>query len=440
MTAEHKILQIYSKLTKQKEKFNDLSIMKMYVCGPTLYNDMHIGNGRSLIIFDVFFRFFRQIFQQVIYVRNITDVDDKIINKAIENHQTPKEIVDFYEKIFKTDTKNLNLLEPTYEPKVTAFIPQIIEYIQKIISNGYGYVTEDGNVYFSTNKLDRYDFFQNASELIEESRICKKDDKHSWKDFALWKKVDDEFGYDSPWGYGRPSWHIECTVMSNYYLGSHFDFHGGGEDLAFPHHHNEIAQNYGGAQCCPTNLFVHNGLVNINGAKMSKSLGNIIQINQIVKNTYDGDVLRYIFISTYYSSPVNFSDELWNNGQNMVNKFRRYKFLYEHMRDNKNNELLIDAMFDDFNLPALFFQVNQVMKQKDKNSYNKVINTLELLGFVLDIRTQLSEENINKLVSERLTATKNGDSTRIKEIDDLLRKNFIQLYLNENKDLCWHYI
>jgi cysteinyl-tRNA synthetase len=225
--------------------------------------------------------------------------------------------------------------------------------------------------------------------------------------------------------------------MSNYYLGKNFDFHGGGEDLAFPHHHNEIAQNYGGECCGPTSLFVHNGLVNVNGSKMSKSLGNIISIQDLVKNTYDGDVLRYIFISTYYSSPVNFTKEIWQNGINIIDKFRKYKFSNQDQRDVNNKEVLMEHMLDDLNMPKTFYALCSLMK--NKANYNLVINTLELCGFKLEIRTTLNENQIEVMIKERELAKAQNNILIVREIENTLKNNFVQL-ANKDKETMWYYL
>lgn len=430
-------LLLYNTLTKKKYEITDFKEMKMYVCGPTLYDKLHIGNGRSLVIFDVFYRFFTHIFEKVTYVRNITDIEDKIVKKCLEKKITTKELVDGYEIFFKKDLDYMNVVPPTHQPKATEFLPEMFKYIEKLLLNKFAYITSRNNIYFDVSKLDNYDFFQNVEALQEDTRVINKDDKKNWRDFALWKWVDDNCGYDSPWGYGRPGWHLECSVMSNHYLGNKFMFHGGGEDLAFPHHHNEIAQGLGFCGDYCSEIFVHNGLICLNGHKMSKCLGNIINIEALVHNKYDGDVLRYIYISTYYRSNVNYSREILENSRNIINKIREFKFKNLHLQDTSQKECYIEHLLNEMNIPETFNGLFALMS--GENSYNIVMNTLNLLGFDLSIRTTINVNSIEELIRERLEAKKNHNYN----LSDLIRKklldNFVKVEDTKDRQI-WFYI
>lgn len=431
-----KIFKIYNNLTKKIEEINDFSKMTMYVCGPTLYDDLHVGNGRSLIIFDTFYRFFKFVFKEVIYVRNITDIDDKIIDKAIKLKKTPKEVVEIYNLSFRKILEDLNILNPTFETKATEFLPEMFDYISTLLKKKYAYITEKKNIYFSVSKLENYNFFQDTSQLKEEARVIHKDDKKNWQDFALWKNVNDNFGYDSPWGYGRPGWHLECSVMSNHYLGNNFLFHGGGEDLAFPHHHNEIAQGLGYCNEICSKIFVHNGLICFQGEKMSKSVGNILKINSIIKNKYDGDVWRYIFLSTSYSSSINLTPLIIENSKNIIDKIREFKFKYFFLKDINYKEVYIENLWENFNLPELFNNLFALLK---KENYNLIMNTFSLLGFDFSIRTSLSIKEIEKLIEDREIAKKNKNYEESDKIRYFLQSNFIKIEDSKEKSI-WFYM
>jgi cysteinyl-tRNA synthetase len=434
-------MKIYNTLTKKDFIIKDFNEMTMYVCGPTLYDKLHIGNGRSLVVFDVFFRVFKHIFKKVTYVRNITDIEDKIVNKALEEKISTDEIVKRYEFFFREDLENLNILPVTFEPKATEFIPQMILYIENLIENGFAYKTNKGNVYFNTEKLENYNFFQDPNNLQENKRISNKDDKNNWQDFVLWKIVDDVFGYKSPWGYGRPGWHLECSVMSEYYLGKEFLFHGGGEDLAFPHHHNEIAQSFGYCNKCISKIFVHNGLLQINGEKMSKSLGNIITINQKIYNKHEGDILRYLYISTYYNKNLNVTEDIFIQSASNVNKIREFKYKYIKYINSDNKEIYIHELLNDMNIPetiTYLFQLMNEIKDIEKN-YNLIMNTWHLLGFDLSIRTKFTEVEIEKFLIERQIAKNNKNYSLSDEIRRKLEENFVKIEDKKN-EFIWYFI
>lgn len=430
-------LIIYNTLTKSYYTISNFDVMTMYVCGPTLYDEMHIGNGRSLVIFDVFFRIFSHIFKEVVYVRNITDVDDKIVAKSIQRKISSKDLVVENEILFKRDIQNMNILSPTFEPKATEFLPQMFAYITTLLNKNFAYITDKNNIYFDVSKLSNYNFFQNVNALEEECRVISKEDKKDWKDFALWKSVNDHYGYDSPWGRGRPGWHLECSTMSNYYFGDHFMFHGGGQDLAFPHHHNEIAQGFGFSHQCCSEIFVHNGLICLNGQKMSKSLGNIVTIHQIAKDKYNGDILRYIYISTYYSSSINFTEEVLQNAQNTINKIREFKFKNINLLEVNNKDVYVEDLMNDMNIPSTLSHLFFLMQ--DVNNYNVVMNTFHLLGFDLSPRTNMNVEDIQYLLNQRQEAKIIKNFNLSDKIRQKLEDNFIKIQDNTIGQ-TWFYI
>ena len=304
--------KIYNTLTKEKELFQplDRQSIKMYVCGPTVYSYAHIGNARPAVVFDVLYRFLKNIYPEVIYVRNITDVDDKINEAAKKINKPIASITKKYTDIYHQDMKSLGVLSPNHEPRVTDNISQIISMIQKILDNKKAYIN-DNHVLFDITSFDQYGKLsnRNTDEMLSGARVEVADYKKNPGDFVLWKPSNkDEPGWDSPWGFGRPGWHIECSSMVETYLGEEIDIHGGGQDLIFPHHENEIAQS-----CSAHNnkiyarYWVHNGYLNMEGEKMSKSLGNIITVKELLEQ-YDGEVIRLALLSTHYRKPINFGE------------------------------------------------------------------------------------------------------------------------------------
>ncbi len=311
-------LKLTNSLTRKKETFKPINLDKvsLYACGPTVYDNPHVGNARTLVVFDILFRVLKYIYgNNVKYVRNITDVDDKIIEASKKSKKSINEITKNITKIFHENCESLNCLKPTVEQKATENIDGMIEMTQSLIKKKFAYVN-DGHVYFSVSNFKDYGKLSNKKldELKSGNRIEVSDLKKNPMDFVLWKPSNkDDVGWESPWGRGRPGWHLECSVMSEKYLGKVFDIHGGGLDLIFPHHENEIAQS-----CCNNatdkfaNYWVHNGFVTINKEKMSKSLGNIITISDAVKK-YSGQVVRLALLSAHYSQPLDWNDELLEN-------------------------------------------------------------------------------------------------------------------------------
>lgn len=339
-------LKIYNSLTKKKEEFIPLVKGKvaMYVCGITAYDRCHIGHARAALVFDVIYRFLCYLGYEVTYVRNYTDVDDKIIKRAQQEGVSCQEIAERYIREYQEDMQNLVMERPTYEPRATENIPQIIALIEKIIAKGSAYQV-NGDVYFSVEKFPNYGKLSGRSleEMKAGARVEVNERKNNPLDFALWKaSKPGEPAWDSPWGKGRPGWHIECSAMSQRYLGDTFDIHGGGKDLIFPHHENEIAQSETATGQPFVRYWVHNGFVNINQEKMSKSLGNILPIRELLKE-YDGEVVRLFLLSTHYRSPVDFSPESMKEARQSLDRFYATLQEIEKIISSPRQDLLVSS-------------------------------------------------------------------------------------------------
>ena len=337
-------LMLYDTFTNSKKKFEpiDPNNVRMYVCGPTVYDYAHVGNARPVIVFDILFRLLQKIYgsENVTYVRNITDVDDKIIHAANDQNEDIGILTEKTINYFHDDAKYIGALKPTFEPRATEHIPEMIELIEKLISKEFAYIA-DGNVLFSSNKFKEYGKLsgKNLDEMFAGSRVGVESYKKEESDFVLWKpSKEDEPSWKSPWGDGRPGWHIECSAMSEKLLGENFDIHGGGQDLIFPHHENEIAQS----ECANNNKFanywVHNGFVTVEGNKMSKSDGNFVTVNEL-KDSFQGEVIRLTMISTHYRQPLNWTKDNLNESKKTLDKW--YTFL-----SNFNDGELKDANND----------------------------------------------------------------------------------------------
>ena len=317
-------LKVYNTLTRKKEEFEPISSGRvgMYVCGITAYDSCHLGHARAAISFDIVARYLKFKGYNILFVKNYTDVDDKIINRANEEKKSCKEISEFYIDEYRNEMRALGNISPDIEPKATEHITDMIETIEKLISNGYAY-EKNGNVFFSVRKFKGYGKLsgKKIDELESGARISVNEEKEDPLDFALWKKSKpDEPKWHSPWGEGRPGWHIECSAMSSKYLGQPFDIHGGGRDLVFPHHENEIAQAEGAEGKPFVKYWLHNGFVNINAEKMSKSLGNITTINEMIKR-HGAEVIRYFVISNHYRSPIDYTEKAINDSRTALNRF-----------------------------------------------------------------------------------------------------------------------
>jgi len=428
-------LRLTNSLTRQKELFKPINSNKitMYACGPTVYDNPHVGNARSLVVFDTLFRVLKMIYgKNVNYVRNITDVDDKIIEASKKNNKSIKEITESVTKTFHKDCESLNCLKPTKEPKATEHIKKMIEMTSSLIKKGFAYENK-GHVYFSVAAFKNYGKLSNKNldELKAGNRIEVSDLKKNPMDFVLWKPSDPKDpGWESPWGRGRPGWHLECSVMSEKYLGKNFDIHGGGLDLIFPHHENEIAQS-----CCNNsndsfaNYWVHNGFVTINKEKMSKSLGNIITISDAVKR-YSGQVVRLALLSAHYSQPLDWNDELLQNQKNTIEKWYN---LYE--KTNEDNVLDIsDTLLDDLNTPGFIAKIHELYNsanngdKKSKSLFNNACRLIGLFNISKDkwesfkkLNIKVSEEHILKKITERTKAKKDGNFN----LADKIRKDLL---------------
>jgi len=435
-------VKVYNTLTRTKEEFVPLEEgkVKMYVCGPTVYNYIHIGNARPFIIFDTLRRYLEYRGYDVTYVQNFTDVDDKIINRSHEEGISPEEVAAKYIKEYFVDCDGLGIKRATVHPQVTDNIQQIIEFIKELEDKGYAYAV-NGDVYFDTNKFEGYGKLsgQKQEDLEAGARIEVNDQKRHPMDFVLWKaKKEGEPGWDSPWGEGRPGWHIECSVMSKRYLGETIDIHAGGQDLTFPHHENEIAQSEARSGKTFSKYWMHNGYININDEKMSKSKGNFFTVRDISK-LYDLEIVRFFMLSAHYRNPVNFSDEMLNQAkaglERLYNTKEKLEFtlsnLVESPLTEKEVELVkelddfrqkfIDAMDDDVNtadaVSVIFELAKLINSNVDENSSlefaKKCLDEFNELTGVLNIvnkkKDTVLDKDIEELIQKRTDAKKNKE-------------------------------
>ena len=382
-------MKLYNTMTNKIEEFKTIeeNKVKMYVCGPTVYNYIHLGNARPIVVFDTLARYFKYKGMEVDYVQNFTDVDDKIINKSIEEGISASEVSEKYIKCFFEDINRLNILDSVKRPKVTENMEEIIEIIQKLIDNGFAY-EKDGDVYFEVKKYKDYGKLSNQKieELELGARIDVSEIKKNPMDFALWKKKkkEGEPFWESPWGQGRPGWHIECSAMAKKYLGDTFDIHGGGQDLVFPHHENEIAQSKCAYHGNFANYWLHNGFIQINGDKMSKSLGNFFLLREILEK-FSGNVVRLFILSTHYRKPINFSFENIEDTkkalQNIVKSMNKFEDIVEKYKNEKTADIknldfsqkidefdkkFEDAMDEDMNTPQALATIFDQIRETNK--------------------------------------------------------------------------
>ena len=462
------MLYIYNTLTRKKQKFVPLEEgkVKMYVCGPTVYNFFHIGNARPFVVFDTMRKYLEYRGYKVKFVQNFTDVDDKIINRAKEEGISASEVSEKYIEEYYKDAAALNVKKATVHPQATKVIPDIINFVQDLIDKGYAYESA-GDVYFRTRKFEGYGKLsgKNIDDLIEgaSSRTSSADDekKEDPLDFALWKarKVDSEIAWESPWGMGRPGWHIECSTMSKKYLGDTLDIHAGGEDLQFPHHENEIAQSETHNGTTFANYWMHNGYINVDGVKMSKSLGNFKTVRDLLTQ-YDGEVLRFLILSGHYRGPIDFNPDILEQSQNGLKRMRNCKSNLKHLIEagadgemtadeaasvegfDAFRQKFIDAMDDDLNtadaISAVFELVTAINTAAGAAGATKAyakaaLDMLMELATVLGLLQQEVEEKveiepeIQALIDERQAARKAKDFARADEIRDQLAAQGITL-------------
>ena len=455
-------MKIYNTLSKTKEEFVPIEEgkVRMYVCGPTVYNFIHIGNARPMIVFDTVRRYLEFIGYQVNYVSNFTDVDDKIIKKAMEEGSTAEEVSQRYIAECKKDMADMNVMPATTHPLATEEIGGMIQMISTLIEKGYAYVVSDGTVYYRTRKFADYGKLshKNLDDLEAGHRSIQVvgDEKEDAFDFVLWKpKKDGEPYWESPWCDGRPGWHIECSVMAKHYLGDEIDIHAGGEDLIFPHHENEIAQSEAANGVEFSHYWMHNGFLNIDNKKMSKSLGNFFTVREIGEK-YDLQVLRFFMLQAHYRSPLNFSAELMEAAKNSLERIRtaakNLQFLADHAETEELREaeekLLTDAkeyvtkfkaaMEDDFNtadaIAAIFELVKYANQNTDSSSskaysqalLDELTTLCDVLGILVETKEEMLDSDIEALIEERQQARKNRDFARADEIrDELLEKGIV---------------
>ena len=456
-------MKIYNTLTRKKEEFVPIEEGKvsMYVCGPTVYNYFHIGNARPFVVFDTMRKYLEYRGYKVKYVQNFTDVDDKIINRAKEEGLTAGEVSEKYIDEYYKDSAALNIKKATVHPKVTETIPDIIKFIQDLIDLGYAYES-DGDVYYRARKFEGYGKLsgKNIDDLISGARIAVGEKKEDPLDFALWKarKEDSEIAWESPWGMGRPGWHIECSTMSKKYLGDTIDIHAGGQDLQFPHHENEIAQSEAHSGKPFAHYWMHNGYINIDGIKMSKSLGNFRTVRDLL-GAYDGEVLRFLILSGQYRGPIDFGEEILTQSQNGLNRMRNAKSNLKHLiatgsgtmtREEKETlaefdrfrEKFIEVMDDDLNTAdaisvifELITAVNTAVKDgASKEFAQKCLDLLMELATILGLLQQDPEAEVTEvdpeiqaLIDERQAARKAKNFARADEIRDQLKAKGITL-------------
>ena len=476
-------LRVYNTMSGKKENFQPLVPGKvgMYVCGVTVYDYCHIGHARANIVFDIIFRYLQFAGYETTYVRNYTDVDDKIINRANERGISSQELAEEFIKAFDADMASLGLVKPTHEPRATEYIQQIIEINQKLIANGLAYESA-GDVYYSVEKFSDYLKLskRNMEEMRAGARITPGEQKRNPMDFALWKAAKPgEPSWESPWGLGRPGWHIECSAMSSSLLGDSFDIHGGGRDLIFPHHENEIAQSEGASGKPFVKYWLHNGFVNVNQEKMSKSLGNFFTIRDILK-IYDPEVVRFFILTAHYRSPIDFSDQNLVEAQSGVSRF--YEALEtaevavkdiveadmtstegalletrfrEAMDDDFNTALAIAHLFDGVRTMNRLVATKKFAKKAElvaqvRDLHATILRLGEVLGLFRSeptawlkkvrfsglIKLNITQEEIEGLIKQRLQARKEKEFTRSDEIRDELDARGI-LLLDTRAGTTW---
>lgn len=451
--------KVYNTLGRKLEDFRPITPgnIQLYVCGVTVYDYCHLGHARAFINFDVAVRFLRFLGWKVHYVRNITDVDDKIIHRATEAGKSPAEISVEFTQAMHEDFDRLGMLRPDEEPRATENMTQILTMISELLDKEYAYIAENDDIYFRVAAAKGYGKLsgRKPDELLSGARVEVEQAKEDPRDFALWKSIKDgSTSWDSPWGKGRPGWHIECSAMSRHCLGKNFDIHGGGPDLVFPHHENEIAQSESANGCAFANYWMHAGTLRVDGDKMSKSLGNFFTIRDVL-DRYDSEVVRYLIVASHYRSPINYSDRSLDEAHQSLEKFyqclrpfAQVKALSaQELLDHPDAQAFIKALGADFNTPEamseLFRLAGQINTDSRAGNIGLAENNVALLkglGGILgllqqdpiaflqgDIATDLDAETIEKLIAERHDAKAAGNYARADEIRQELAEKGIQL-------------
>lgn len=442
-------IYLHNTLKQRKDKFIpiDANNVRMYVCGPTVYDKAHLGNAKTPVVYDVLYRLLCYVYgkEHVTYVSNITDVDDKILNKHKETGKSIREITEQTYNWYIDDMKKLNVLSPNYRPRATEYIPEMIKLVELLLKNGHAYIA-DKQVLFDVDSMPNYGFLSGRSmkEMVAGARVEIADYKKNPADFILWKPSDaDQPGWDSPWGYGRPGWHLECSAMSSKLLGNDFDIHGGGSDLIFPHHENECAQS-----CCAypgthfAHYWVHTGMLMINGVKMSKSLGNFYTVDEILAK-YPAEALRLLFLTTHYHQPFNFTFEGLEQAKSILDKF--YNALLKNAdipaEKTEPSEKLIVALSDDLNTPLALSYLHETLgnlnKAETKEERIKYKSELMANAYMLGLLYNDAESwfkgaasddaEIEALIAKRAEAKKNKDWATADAIRNELKERGIVL-------------
>ena len=450
----NKSLNFFNTLSNKKEKFTPINHNKvgMYVCGPTVYDFPHVGNARPLVVFDVLFRLLKKIYgsDKITYVRNITDIDDKIIESSKKNKKSIKELTETITKTFHDDCKYLNCLNPTFEPKATEHISEMISMVTNLLKNNHAYENKK-HIYFSVSSFKEYGKLsnKNSEQLIAGSRVEISSYKKDPLDFVLWKPSEkDDPGWDSPWGRGRPGWHLECSVMSEKFLGKKFDIHGGGLDLIFPHHENEIAQS-----CCANknnnfaNYWLHNGFVTFDKEKMSKSDGNIVKISKLSENI-NGQAVRLALLSSHYKQPLDWNEKLIEESQNTLNKW------YTQFEKVNLEELQYDVLtplLEDLNTPKYIANLHLLYDESvkgNKSSKVKFLSACNQIGLLEEdskswenfkkSKAKVDEHFINQKIKDRNNAREKGDYKHADIIRKELEDNGV-IIEDKKKQTLWKY-
>tara|TARA_B100000959_G_scaffold110777_1_gene116832 strand:+ start:752 stop:2110 length:1359 start_codon:yes stop_codon:yes gene_type:complete len=449
-----KNLNFFNTLSNKREKFTPINNNKigMYVCGPTVYDFPHIGNARPLVVFDVLFRLLRNLYgkNKVTYVRNITDIDDKIIEASQKKQKNIKELTETITKSFHEDCNYLNCLNPTYEPKATEHIKEMINMVSNLLKNNHAYENER-HVYFSVSSFKNYGKLsnKNSEQLVAGSRVEISKYKKDPLDFVLWKPSEEnDPGWDSPWGRGRPGWHLECSVMSEKFLGKQFDIHGGGLDLIFPHHENEIAQSCSSNKNDKfANYWLHNGFVTFDKEKMSKSIGNIVTINKLRQNV-NGQVVRLALLSSHYKQPLDWNEKLIKESQNTLDKWYSQ---FEKIKSEELKDDILKPLQEDLNTPEYITKLHSLYEKSSKGSKSSKIEFLsacQLIGLLQEdkqswenfkkSKIKVDENFINQKIQDRNEARKKANYKLADTLRKELEDNGVIIEDKQNKT-TWKY-